>query len=143
MRLTRVASMVHAAQKELASASATHTQDAFAIEGETVIVIVSEETIAFPVAECLHANVMKVSRENSCNMIILDCKNLKRLDITIAENIKLLGKDLSVRGQTIVCSNCCENVNAVLKVVAPELLNVKEDRSNHEGRIAYLTCSSI
>lgn len=31
MRLTRVASMVHAAQKELASASATHTQDAFAV----------------------------------------------------------------------------------------------------------------
>ena len=29
--LTRVASMVHAAQKELASASATHTQDAFAV----------------------------------------------------------------------------------------------------------------
>jgi len=29
--LTRVASMVHTAQKELASASATHTQDAFAV----------------------------------------------------------------------------------------------------------------
>ncbi|KYN11830.1 Sodium-independent sulfate anion transporter [Trachymyrmex cornetzi] len=114
------------------------------IEGETVIVIVPEEAIAFPAAERLRATVMKVSGESSCNMIILDCKNLKRLDVTVAENIKLLGKDLSVRGQTIVCSNCCENVNAVLKVVAPELLNVKEDRSNHvEGRIAYLTCSSI
>ncbi|KAG5307986.1 S2611 protein, partial [Acromyrmex insinuator] len=114
------------------------------IEGKTVIVIIPKETIAFPAAERLRANVMKVSRENSCNMIILDCKNLKRLDVTIAENIKLLGKDLSVRGQTIVCSNCCENVNAVLKVVAPELLNVKEDESNHaEERIAYFTCSSI
>ncbi|KYQ56810.1 Sodium-independent sulfate anion transporter [Trachymyrmex zeteki] len=97
------------------------------IEGETVIVIVPEEAIAFPAAERLRANVMKVSGESSCNMI-LDCKNLKRLDVTVAENIKLLGKDLSVRGRTIVCSNCCENVNAVLKVVAPELLNVKGDR---------------
>lgn len=49
----------------------------------------------------------------------------------VLQNLKLLGKDLSVRGQTIVCSNCCENVNATLKIVAPELLNVKEVRNNH------------
>ncbi|KYN00747.1 Sodium-independent sulfate anion transporter, partial [Cyphomyrmex costatus] len=111
------------------------------IEGETVIVIIPEEAIFFPAAERLRVNVMKISGESSCN-VILDCKNLKRLDVTVAKNIKLLGQDLSVRGQTIVCSNCCENVNAVLKIVAPELLNVKKDRSNHtEGRITSIICS--
>lgn len=99
------------------------------IEGETVIVVVPEEAIAFPAAERLRANIMKLSGESECN-VILDCKNLKRLDVTVAKNVKLLGKDLSVRGQTIVCSNCCENVNATLKVVAPELLGVKKDRNN-------------
>ncbi|XP_011881298.1 PREDICTED: sodium-independent sulfate anion transporter-like [Vollenhovia emeryi] len=100
------------------------------IEGETVIVIVPEEAVAFPAAERLRANIMKLSGESECN-VILDCKNLKRLDVTVAKNVKLLARDLSVRGQTIVCSNCNENVNATLKVVAPELLNVKEDSGNH------------
>ncbi|KAL0105639.1 hypothetical protein PUN28_015852 [Cardiocondyla obscurior] len=97
------------------------------IEGETVIVVVPEEAIAFPAAERLRANIMKLSGDSECN-VILDCRNLKRLDVTVAKNVKLLGKDLSVRGQTIVCSNCCENVNATLKIVAPELLHVKEGR---------------
>ncbi|XP_077278006.1 sodium-independent sulfate anion transporter isoform X2 [Temnothorax americanus] len=101
------------------------------IEGETVIVVIPEEAIAFPAAERLRANIMKLSGESECN-VMLDCKNLKRLDVTVAKNVKLLGKDLSARGQTIVCCNCCENVNAVLKVVAPELLNVKEDRNNYD-----------
>lgn len=97
------------------------------IEGETVIIVIPEEAIAFPAAERLRANIMKISGNSECN-VILDCKNLKRLDVTVAKNVKLLGRDLSVRGQTIVCSNCCENVNATLKAVAPELLNIKEDR---------------
>ncbi|XP_029178689.1 sodium-independent sulfate anion transporter-like [Nylanderia fulva] len=96
------------------------------IEGETVIVAIPEETIAFPAAERLRSNIMKLSGESECN-VILDCKNLKRIDVTVAKNVKLLAKDLSVRGQSIVCINCCENVHAILKIVAPELLNVKED----------------
>ncbi|KAL6261210.1 hypothetical protein P5V15_008735 [Pogonomyrmex californicus] len=100
------------------------------IEGETVIVVIPEEALAFPAAERLRANIMKLSGESECN-VILDCKNLKRIDVTVAKNMKLLGKDLSIRGQTIICSNCCENVNATLRVVAPELLKVKEDRGNH------------
>lgn len=100
------------------------------IEGETVIVVIPEEAIAFPAAERLRTNIMRFSGENECN-VILDCKNLKRIDVTIAKNIKLLAKDLSVRGQSIVCSNCCESVNAILKIVAPELLNVKKDKEQH------------
>lgn len=33
--------------------------------------------------------------------------------------------------QRIVCNNCCEDVEATLRVVAPELLNVKEDEDNY------------
>lgn len=54
------------------------------IEGETVIIIIPEEAIAFPAAERLRANIMKLSGESECN-VILDCKNLKRLDITVAK----------------------------------------------------------
>lgn len=43
-----------------------------------------EEAVAFPAAERLRANIMKLSRESECN-VILDCKNLKRLDITVAK----------------------------------------------------------
>lgn len=92
------------------------------IEGETVIVVIPEEAVAFPAAERLRATIMKLSAENECN-VIFDCKNLKRIDVTVAKNVKLLAKDLTVRGQSIVCSNCCENVNATLKIMAPELLN--------------------
>jgi len=45
--------------------------------------------------------------------------------------MKLLAKDLSMCGQRIVCSNCCENVKATLRIVAPELLNAKEDGDNY------------
>ncbi|XP_050454743.1 sodium-independent sulfate anion transporter-like isoform X2 [Cataglyphis hispanica] len=101
------------------------------MEGETVIIVIPEEAVAFPAAERLRANIMRLSGESECN-VILDCKNLKRIDVTVAKNIKLLAKDLSVRGQSIVCNNCCENVDAILKIVAPELLNVKGNRANHD-----------
>ncbi|XP_020300305.1 sodium-independent sulfate anion transporter-like isoform X2 [Pseudomyrmex gracilis] len=100
------------------------------IEGETVIVVIPEEAVAFPAAERLRASIMKLSGESECN-VILDCKNLKRIDVTVAKNLKLLAKDLSVRGQTIVCSNCCENIDVILRTVAPELLNVKENGAHH------------
>jgi len=45
--------------------------------------------------------------------------------------MKLLAKDLSVYGQRIICSNCCENIEATLRIIAPELLNVKEDGDNY------------
>jgi MFS superfamily sulfate permease-like transporter len=54
------------------------------IEGETVIVVVPEEAIVFPAAERLRANIMKLSRESECN-VILDCTNLKRIDITVVK----------------------------------------------------------
>lgn len=54
------------------------------IEGETVIVVVPEEAVAFPAAERLRANIMKLSGESECN-VILDCKNLKRIDVTVAK----------------------------------------------------------
>lgn len=51
---------------------------------ETVIIVTPEETVAFPAAERLRANIMKLSGESECN-VILDCKNLKRLDVTVAK----------------------------------------------------------
>lgn len=54
------------------------------IEGETVIVVTPEEAIAFPAAERLRTNIMKLARESECN-VILDCKNLKRIDVTVAK----------------------------------------------------------
>ncbi|XP_032676541.1 sodium-independent sulfate anion transporter-like isoform X4 [Odontomachus brunneus] len=101
------------------------------IAGETVIVVTPEEAVAFPAAERLRANIMKLSGESECN-VILDCKNLKRLDVTVAKNMKLLAKDLSLHQQRITCSNCAENVVATLRVVAPELLNVQKDEDNHD-----------
>ncbi|XP_017764524.1 PREDICTED: sodium-independent sulfate anion transporter-like [Eufriesea mexicana] len=89
-------------------------------ENETAIRITPEESITFPAAEHFRANIMKLSEENSYN-VILDCKNLKRIDVTVAKNLKLLANDLRLRGQTIVCENCHENVENVLKTVAPDL----------------------
>lgn len=52
-------------------------------------------------------------------------------ELPALQNIKLLAKDLSLREQRIVCSNCCENVDATLRIVAPELLNVRKDGDNY------------
>lgn len=54
------------------------------IDGETVIVVIPEEAVPFPAAERLRANIMRLSGESECN-VILDCKNLKRIDVTVAK----------------------------------------------------------
>jgi len=54
------------------------------IEGETIIIVIPEEAVAFPAAERLRANIMKLAGESECN-VVLDCKNLKRLDVTVAK----------------------------------------------------------
>ncbi|KAL2711530.1 sodium-independent sulfate anion transporter [Vespula squamosa] len=87
-----------------------------------MIHIIPEEAVAFPAAEHLRANIMKLSEESHCN-VVLDFKNLKRIDVTVAKNIKLLANDLSLRGQEIIYVNCCKNVEDILKTVAPELRN--------------------
>lgn len=65
------------------------------IEGETVMVVIPEEAVTFPAAEHLRANIMKLSAESECN-VILDCKNLKRIDVTVAKvrNEVLFGADM-------------------------------------------------
>lgn len=60
------------------------------IEGETWIVVVPEEAVTFPAAEHLRANIMKLAGESECN-VILDCKNLKRIDVTVAKVGTTLG----------------------------------------------------
>ncbi|XP_017787416.1 PREDICTED: sodium-independent sulfate anion transporter-like [Habropoda laboriosa] len=90
------------------------------LEDKSVIRVMPEETVTFPAAENFRAKIMKLSEENSCD-VLLDCKNLKRIDITVAKNLKLLSNDLRLRGQTIVCVNCHDNVEAVLKTIAPDL----------------------
>ena len=49
-----------------------------------MIRIIPEESITFPAAEHFRASVMKLSEGNSLD-VILDCKNLKRTDVTVAK----------------------------------------------------------
>ncbi|KAK2581384.1 hypothetical protein KPH14_005068 [Odynerus spinipes] len=97
-----------------------------------VIRVTPREAVAFPAAEHLRASVMELSEKNLCN-VILDCENLKRMDVTVAKNIKLLANDLSLRGQEIICINCCENVECMLKTVAPELKNAFRETVDSNG----------
>ncbi|CAL7942782.1 unnamed protein product [Xylocopa violacea] len=90
------------------------------VEGRIVIRVTPEETISFPAAERLRATVAKLAEKHSYN-VVLDCENLKRIDVTVAKNLQLLGNDLRYRGQTIVCINCQNEVQAVLKTIAPDL----------------------
>ncbi|KAG7212725.1 hypothetical protein KM043_012992 [Ampulex compressa] len=90
------------------------------MEGQTVIRVVPEEAVTFPAAEHLRASIMSLSEESLCN-VVLDCKNLKRIDVTVAKNLKLLSNDLAVRGQRMICINRCDNVDSTLRSVAPEL----------------------
>lgn len=90
------------------------------VENETLIRVIPEETVSFPAAENFRAKIMKLSEQNQCN-ILLDCENLKRIDVTVAKNLKLLANDLGLRGQTIMCVNCQGNVKDVLTTVAPNL----------------------
>nr|XP_012135831.1 PREDICTED: sodium-independent sulfate anion transporter-like isoform X5 [Megachile rotundata] len=86
---------------------------------KALIRVTPEETIAFPAAEDFRARIMKLSENNSSN-VVLDCKNLKRIDVTVAKNLKLLSNDLQLRGRAINCVNCRDNVEVVLKAIAPD-----------------------
>ncbi|XP_034184869.2 sodium-independent sulfate anion transporter [Osmia lignaria lignaria] len=88
---------------------------------KTVIRIIPEETVTFPAAENFRAHIMELSEDKLCSDVVLDCQNLKRIDVTVANNLKLLANDLRLRGQTIRCVNCRDNVQAVLKAIAPDL----------------------
>lgn len=54
------------------------------IEDKVAIRIIPEESITFPAAEYFRANIMQLSEKNSLN-IVLDCKNVKRIDVTVAK----------------------------------------------------------
>ncbi|XP_063988793.1 sodium-independent sulfate anion transporter [Diachasmimorpha longicaudata] len=90
------------------------------IEGRPVVYVTPEEAVTFPAAENLRANIMRLSLESIGN-VILDCKNLKRIDVTVAKNIKLLAQDLSLLGQELIYVNATEDVSRVLNTVAPEV----------------------
>ena len=108
------------------SRPSVHT-DIEQVGDDTVIRVIPEEAITFPAAESFRANIMKLTEENSCK-VVLDCRNLKRIDVTVAKNLKLLANDLRVRGQSIVCTNCQGDVGSVLKTVAPDLEAYSRDK---------------
>ncbi|XP_031771541.1 sodium-independent sulfate anion transporter-like isoform X4 [Apis florea] len=91
-------------------------------EDKIAIRIIPEESITFPAAEYFRANIMQLSEKNSLN-VVLDCKNVKRIDVTVAKNLKLLSNDLRLRGQSIVCENCPDNIGNILKNCCSRSLN--------------------
>ncbi|XP_076652145.1 sodium-independent sulfate anion transporter [Halictus rubicundus] len=90
------------------------------VEAGSVIRVTPEEAVTFPAAENFRTSIMKLSEESPSN-VLLDCRNLKRIDVTVAKNMKLLANDLHLRGQTLSCINCHEDVRNVLRTVAPDL----------------------
>ncbi|XP_078043152.1 sodium-independent sulfate anion transporter isoform X1 [Augochlora pura] len=90
------------------------------VEAGSVIRVTPEEALTFPAAENFRTSIMKLSEESPSN-VLLDCRNLKRIDVTVAKNLKLLSNDLHLRGQTLGCINCHENVRDVLSTIAPDL----------------------
>ncbi|XP_033319882.1 sodium-independent sulfate anion transporter-like isoform X1 [Bombus bifarius] len=85
----------------------------------TVIRIIPDESITFPAAEHFRAYIMKLSNENSYD-VVLDCRNLKRTDVTVAKNLKLLANDLGLRGKNIIYENCQDDVESILQTVIPD-----------------------
>ncbi|XP_043268446.1 sodium-independent sulfate anion transporter-like isoform X2 [Venturia canescens] len=93
------------------------------IDERSVVHVTPEEAVSFPAAENLRASIMSLS-ENNLGNVILDFKNLKRIDVTVAKNMKLLAHDLDLRGYQLIYVNSTTDVNDVMKIVAPELKNV-------------------
>ncbi|XP_066584425.1 sodium-independent sulfate anion transporter-like isoform X2 [Prorops nasuta] len=96
----------------------------------TVIRLVPKEALTFPAAEYLRARIMRLTERN-LNNVILDCSSLKRIDVTVAKNIKLLANDLSLRGQEMICVNCNENVSHILSVAAPGISDQFKQENNN------------
>lgn len=61
-----------------------HPRAKLQVGDDTVIRVIPEEAITFPAAENFRANIMKLTEENSCK-VVLDCRNLKRIDVTVAK----------------------------------------------------------
>ncbi|XP_076230705.1 sodium-independent sulfate anion transporter isoform X2 [Nomia melanderi] len=97
-----------------------HTEIRQVDGAETVICVTPEEAVTFPAAENFRTAIMELSEKNPCN-VLLDCRNLKRIDVTVAKNLKLLANDLHLRGQSLTCINCQDGVLAVLRTIAPDL----------------------
>ncbi|XP_076235695.1 sodium-independent sulfate anion transporter [Calliopsis andreniformis] len=114
------------------SATPSIETDIKQVGDETVIHVTPQETITFPAAENFRSNIMKLSEENHFN-VVLDCKNLRRIDVTVAKNLKLLANDLQLRGQNITCVNCGDDVEPVLKTVAPDIEAFLKNKETQSG----------
>ncbi|XP_044018506.1 sodium-independent sulfate anion transporter-like isoform X2 [Aphidius gifuensis] len=90
------------------------------INEKTVVYVTPEETVTYPAAEKLRANIMKLSEDSTGN-VILDCKNLKRIDVTVVKNMNLLANDLKLRNLQFIFINSKNNVTHVFNTIAPEI----------------------
>ncbi|XP_051175404.1 sodium-independent sulfate anion transporter-like [Leptopilina boulardi] len=90
--------------------------------GNRIVYVLPEETVSFPASENLRSKITMLSGENPCT-VIFDCKNLRRIDVTVVMNMKLLSNDLYLKGQEFHFINCSEFVSNVVQEVAPKLIN--------------------
>lgn len=90
--------------------------------GNRIVYVLPEETVSFPASENLRSKITMLSGENPCT-VIFDCKNLRRIDVTVVMNMKLLSDDLHLRGHEFHFINYSELVRTVIQEVAPKLMN--------------------
>ncbi|CAB0038961.1 unnamed protein product [Trichogramma brassicae] len=83
--------------------------------GASILLVMPQQSLSFPAAEYLRERVMNWcdSMQNT-KIVVIDGKNVRGIDTTVAKNLSLLSTDLEARKQRLVFWNWCENASSVL-----------------------------
>ncbi|KAL7303389.1 hypothetical protein TKK_0004574 [Trichogramma kaykai] len=83
--------------------------------GASILLVMPQQSLSFPAAEYLRERVMNWcdSMQNT-KIVVIDGKNVRGIDTTVAKNLSLLSTDLEARKQRLVFWNWCENASSVM-----------------------------
>ncbi|EFN74604.1 Sodium-independent sulfate anion transporter [Camponotus floridanus] len=92
------------------------------VDGLTMLFVSPKQSLSFPAAEYLRERVMSWCDKKSENLpVIVDGRNVLRIDTTVAKNLALLVSDLATRNQKLIFWNWSEDAKQTLICYDPSL----------------------
>ncbi|XP_033211219.1 sodium-independent sulfate anion transporter-like isoform X2 [Belonocnema kinseyi] len=85
------------------------------VDGSMILFVLPKQSLSFPAAEYLREQVMsRCDGRKETIPVVLDGRNVTRIDATVAKNLTLLHMDLVARRQKLILWNWCEEPRKTL-----------------------------